>query len=94
MTHLSGSENYMGTNGATAWPLKFLKRKMFATYFFLGIGILENANLSCRWTLQRKDTTMQNKTAQPLISMVMTHDSILMILIKFLITVTLFPQTV
>ena len=31
MTHLSGNENYVGTNGATAWLLEFLKRKMFAT---------------------------------------------------------------
>ena len=92
MTHLSGSENYVGTNGATAWSLEFLKDVCYL--FFLGIGILENANLSCKWTLQRKDTTMQKWTAGPLISMVMTHDSILMILIKFLITVTLFPQTV
>ena len=37
---------------------------------------------------------MQKWTARPLISQVMTHDSVLMILIRFLITVTLFPQTV
>ena len=33
MTHLSGSENSVGTNRATAWSLGLLKRKMFATYF-------------------------------------------------------------
>ena len=41
-----------------------------------------------------QDATMQKQTAGPLIGIVMTHDSILMILIKFLIRVTLFPQTV
>ena len=33
MTHLSGSENYVDTNRAIAWPLEFLKRKMFAMNF-------------------------------------------------------------
>ena len=42
---------------------------------------------------RKRKLPYKKQTVRPLISMVMTHDSILMILIKFIITVILF-QTV
>ena len=86
----------MATNRAIAWPLELLKRKMFPTYFSRHKKSIKKQiyHADGHFKERIQDTTTQKWTAGLLISMVMTHNSIPMILIKFLITVTLFPQTV